>query len=200
LPPKLAPYQGVVVPIYKNDSEKSTVMKTVARVTDNLRGAGYRIHVDEREGIKPGFKFNDWELRGVPVRIEIGPRDVEKGTVAFARRDILGKDGKTFRSQDSIIPGFAGLMNDIQVNMLAEATAFRDENLHDVDTYDQFKEVVKDGWALIWHCGRAECEDEIKQETKASSRLFPLDQEKGKAKCVHCGQDATEKAYFARAY
>ena len=200
LPPQLAPYQAVVVPIYKNDGEKTSVMKIVANVTDNLRSAGYRIHVDDREGLTPGSKFNDWEMRGVPVRIEIGPKDVEKGNVVLARRDVPGKEGKRTAPQAGLIGTFAGLLNNIQSNLLKEATEFRDANLHEAKDYKAFKEIVQDGWALAWHCGGAECEAQIKEDTKASSRCFPLDQEPGKGKCVHCGEEATEKAYFARAY
>ena len=200
LPPKLAPYQGVVVPIYKNDEEKEKVMKMVGNVADNLGSVGYRIHVDEREGMTPGRKFNEWEMRGVPVRIEVGPRDVDSNAVMLVRRDMSGKDAKQSAPMKDLLKVFARLINDIQNSLLEQATAFHDENLHDAATYDELKEIVKGGWALAWHCGQAECEAAIKEDTKATNRCFPLDQEKGEAKCVRCGEKATEKAYFARAY
>lgn len=200
LPPVLAPYQGVVVPIYRNDDEKSKVLETVGRVVDTLRGVGYRIHVDEREGLSPGFKFNDWEMRGVPVRIEIGPKDVDNGVVMLARRDRPGKEGKKSVEQGGLAGEFAMLISQIQANLLQQATEFRDANLHETDSYDEFKNIVEDGWALIRHCGRAACEATIKEDTRASSRCFPLDQEPEKGKCVVCGEDASEKAYFSRAY
>jgi prolyl-tRNA synthetase len=200
LPPKLAPHQAVVVPIYRSDDEKGPVMDMAAKVTDSLRSVGYRVHVDDREGVKPGFKFNDWELRGVPIRIEIGPKDVEKNSMILARRDRPGKEGKRSQSVDGLLAAFSRELDSIQANLLKEATEFRDANLHEAGDYNEFKEIVKDGWALAWHCDRAECEDQIKEDTKASSRCFPMDQEPGKAKCVQCGQEATEKAYFSRAY
>ena len=204
LPPRLAPIQVVIVPIYKSDEEKAKVMDVVARVADSLLAVSIRVHVDERSEVTPGFKFNDWEMRGVPLRMEIGPKDVEKKSVALARRDIPGKEGKSFAPQDNIVMTIHTLLNEIHDNMLAQATQFRDENLHGVENYDQLKEVVNDGWALIWHCGTRDCEDKIKEETKASARCFPLDineQEKPDGhQCGVCGKQAVGKAYFAKAY
>src|SRR5262249_2515083 len=137
LPPKLAPYQIVIVPIYKNDSEKGPVMEAVTRVTSELMAANVRVYVDKREGVSPGFKFNDWEMRGVPARMEIGPKDVQNGTVALARRDVPGKEGKKFVQQQNIATQVNDLLNDIQANMLKQATTFRDTNIHDVTNYDE---------------------------------------------------------------
>ncbi len=139
LPPKLAPYQVVIVPIYKNDDQKTAVMNTVEKLALQLKEAGIRIHVDRREGQSPGFKFNDWEMRGVPVRMDIGPKDVEKNNAVLARRDIEGRDGKQFVSQDGIVETVQTLLDDIQANMLKQATEFRDTNIHDVASYDEFK-------------------------------------------------------------
>ncbi len=204
LPPRLAPIQVVAVPIYKTESEKGPVMDAAFRLVESLLSVGIRVHLDEREEVTPGFKFNDWEMRGVPVRMEIGPRDVEKGSVTLARRDIPGKESKQTVPQAGIIPTVTRLLNEIQHNMLEQARKFRDANLHEASNYDEFKQVVEDGWALIWHCGTAECEDKIKEDTKASSRCFPLDLNRDEplrhAKCVVCGKPAQGKAYFARAY
>ncbi len=204
LPPKLAPIQVVIVPIWKTDDEKVLVMETIQGIHESLGAAGVRLHIDERVGLTPGFKFNDWEMRGVPLRMEIGPRDVEAGSVILARRDFPGKEGKESVPRDSLIPSVSRLLEDIQDNLLQQATQFRDANLHEASSYDDLKEIVKDGWALIWHCGTAECEDRIKEETKATSRCFPLDLNEewlpnGKT-CTVCDEPAQGRAYFSRAY
>ncbi len=201
LPPRLAPIQVVIIPIYKSADEKKAVMGVVGRIADSLLSVNIRVHVDDREEVTPGFKYNDWEMRGVPLRMEIGPKDVEKHGVALARRDIPGKEGKSFAPQEEIIGTVNKELNDIQHNMLSQATRFRDANLHEADSYEKLKEVVADGWALIWHCGTRECEDRIKEDTKASSRCFLLDQQSADGRgCVVCGKPAQGKAYFARAY
>jgi prolyl-tRNA synthetase len=204
LPPVLAPYQVVIVPIWKTEEQKGDVMGTVAQVRDGLVASAVRVHVDDREGITPGFKFNDWEMRGVPVRLEIGPRDVEQGTAVLGRRDLFGKAAKETVPTAGITKTVKRLLDEIQANLLEQATAFRDANLHEASSYDELKEIVKDGWALIPHCATADCEARIKEETKASSRCFPLDlneewHPKG-MKCAVCGKPAQGRAYFARAY
>lgn len=198
LPPRLAPIQVVIVPIFRNDAEKSLVMPVVEKVRQEL--SPFRVHVDDRTEVTPGFKFNDWELRGVPLRIEIGPKDVEKGSVAIARRDIPGKAGKSFISQDQLAGQVAELLTDIHASLYDRALAFRDANIHDPKNYEEFKEVVQNGWAFSWWCGNAECEAKIKEETKATTRCIPLDQPGGSGRCIFCGEPATEKVYFARAY
>ncbi len=204
LPPRLAPIQVVVVPIWKTDEQKTLVMETISQITENLTAAAVRVHVDSREGLTPGFKFNDWEMRGVPLRMEVGPKDIEKESVLLARRDIPGREGKGSIPMDQLVPMVTSLLDEVQENMLAQATAFRDVNLHEASSYDELKEIVKEGWALIPHCGTAECEGKIKEETKASSRCFPLEENKGwdanGATCPVCGKPAIGFAYFARAY
>ena len=204
LPPRLAPIQVVIVPIWRTDDQKDAVMEAVEGVRRELVDAGVRVHVDNREGLTPGFKFNDWEMRGVPLRMEIGPRDVESGTAILARRDVLGKDGKRSVSQAGIARTISDLLVEIQDHMLVQATEFRDAHLHRANTYDELKEIVSDGWALIPHCGSAECEAKIKEETKASSRCFPLEENaEWKADgvtCPACGKPAIGLAYFSRAY
>jgi len=201
LPPKLAPYQAVMVPIYKNDSQKTAVMETVAKLHRQLRGAGLRVHIDRREGQSPGFKFNDWEMRGVPVRIEIGPKDVEKNNAALARRDILGRAGKRFVSQDGIAETVAALLDAIQANLLADARTFRDENMDDVNSYDELKQVIEAGrWARAWWRGSDEDELAVKDETGATIRCYPFEQPDGGGECVITGKTAEKLALFAKAY
>jgi prolyl-tRNA synthetase len=198
LPPRLAPIQAVIVPIFRDDAEKSLVMPAVERVKNQL--AAFRLHIDDRDGLTPGFKFNDWEMRGVPLRIEIGPKDVAKNSVALARRDRPGKAGKSFVSQDSLEITIADTLRDIQAGLLASAAAFRDAHIFEVPDYPSLSQAVQDGWALAWWCGSAECEARVKEDTKATTRCLPLEQPSGTGKCAVCGQPATEKAYFARAY
>jgi prolyl-tRNA synthetase len=198
MPPRLAPIQVVIVPIYKNDDEKTRVLEVVERLRQEL--LDFRLHVDNRSELTPGFKFNDWELRGVPLRIEIGPKDVEKGTVALARRDIPGREGKTFVPQSQIAAQVGDLLKEIQAALLARALAFRQTNTHDANDYTELSSVVQDGWAFAWWCGSAVCEAKVKEDTKATTRCLPLEQPGGQGKCAVCGEPATQKVIFARAY
>ena len=200
LPPKLAPHQVVVVPIFKNDAERGPVMEAVERTRSALAGADIRVKVDHRDDLTPGFKFNDWELRGVPLRIEIGPKDVAKGTVALARRDQPGKGGKSFVSQDGLAGTVADTLADIHASLFDRALEFRKAHTRDPKDYAEFKRVVEDGWAFSWWCGDRECEAQIKEDTKATTRCIPLEQPGGMGTCIHCGQPAREKAMFAKAY
>jgi len=206
LPPKIAPIQVVLVPIYKNEDEKRAVMEVANKAFAELKTAGIRIKMDDREEVTPGFKYNDWEMRGVPLRIEVGPKDVEKGSVALARRDVPGRDpvtgasGKSFVPQTDLAQTVSLLLSEIQESMLKRATEFRDANIHDPKDYEELKEVVKDGWALSWWCGSKECEAKVKEDTKATTRVIPFDQPDGGGKCVVCGERAEKKIYFARAY
>jgi prolyl-tRNA synthetase len=199
LPPRLAPIQVVIVPIYRKDEEKEAVLAVVDKVKAEL--ADFRVKVDDREEVTPGFKYNEWELRGVPLRIEIGPKDIAKNSVALARRDIPGRDGKSFVPQENISQTVAEMLETIQANLLAKATKFRDENIFEPKDYDEFKEIIeKGGWCYVWWKPSVENEAKIKEETKATLRCIPLDQPGGKGKCIYSGEEATEKAYFARAY
>ncbi len=200
LPPRIAPIQVVLVPIYKNQDEKDKVLEVANNVFSELKGAGIRIKMDDREEVTPGFKYNDWEMRGVPLRIEIGPKDVAKGSVALARRDVPGREGKSFVPQTGLAGTVSQLLSDIQDSMLKQATAYRDAHIHEPETYQELKRLVKDGWALVWWCGSKECEAKVKEDTKATSRVIPFDQPKGTGKCIVCGGTAEQKVYFARAY
>jgi len=198
LPPRLAPIQVVIVPIFRSDEEQSKVMPVVEAIRAQL--SDFRLKVDERTGVTPGYKFNDWEMRGVPLRIEVGPKDVEKGTVALARRDIPGREGKAFVPQEGLAQRVADLLVEIQAGLLAKATAFRDAHIHEVSDYEQLKNVVQDGWALAWWCGNDACEAKVKEDTRATTRNIPVDQPGGTGRCVVCGETATEQAYFGKAY
>ncbi len=200
MPPRLAPYQVVIVPIYKKDEEKALVLEATERIQQELTDAGIRIKVDDRENLTPGFKFNDWELRGVPARLEIGPRDVEKHSVALARRDRPGREGKQFVSQEGIAHTVADLLVEIQQALLDRATRFRDDNTHDVDNYDDFKTAVSTGFARVWWAGDSADETRVKEETKATIRCFPLDQPGGSGPCFFTGKPADKIAIFGRAY
>jgi prolyl-tRNA synthetase len=200
LPPRLAPTQVVIVPIFKTDEEKAQVLAAGRKVREALAAAGIRVRIDEREGTSPGFKFNDWEMRGVPLRVEIGPKDVAKGSVVLARRDKPGKEGKSFVPQDGLPAAVAAMLEEIQKALLERARAFRDSKTKDAATYEELKAAVESGFASAFWCGNAECEAKIKEETKATMRCIPLEQAPGKGVCVLCGQPAAERGIFARAY
>jgi prolyl-tRNA synthetase len=198
LPPRLAPIQVVIVPIFKNDEEKAVVMPVVDRVRQEL--GEIRIKVDDRTEVTPGFKFNDWEMRGVPVRIEIGPKDVDKGSVAVARRDIPGREGKQFVSQEGLAGFITQLLVDIHNNLLQKATAFRDSNIHSPANYDELKSVVENGWAYSHWCGDAACEAKVKEDTRATTRCIPIRDNDFAGTCIVCGKPAEKKVYFAKSY
>ena len=198
LPPQLAPIQVVIVPIFKSDAEKSAVMEVVEKLQKELHGV--RLHVDQRTEVTPGFKFNDWELRGVPLRIEIGPKDIEKGTVALARRDRPGREGKSFVPQTQLRAQVLEMLDNIQDALYQRALAFRRENTIEVGNYSDLTQVVQDRWALAWWCGSAACEAKVKEETKATARCIPLEQTNGQGKCAVCGESASKQVIFAKAY
>lgn len=201
LPPRLAPIQVVIVPIFRGEDEAAPVMEAVNKINAALVEAGVRVHIDDREGLRPGFKYNDWEMRGVPLRLEIGPKDVEKESAALARRDIPGKDGKQFVPQVGIVETIQNLLVEIQENMLRQATEFRDANIHDISSYDELKEVVeKGGWARGWWAGTDAQEVTIREETGATLRCIPFDQPEGSGTCFLSGEPAKEVALFAKAY
>jgi len=198
LPPRLAPIQLVIVPIYKNDSERGSVMEVVEKIKGELHN--FRIKIDDRTEVTPGFKFNDWEMRGVPLRVEIGPKDVEKGSLALSRRDNPGRAGKSFVPQSNISFTVKNMLEDIQKSLLARATEFRDTNIHDPKNYDQLLESLNKGWAFSWWCEGDECEARIKEDTKATTRCIPIDQPSESGTCIVCGKKATKKVYFAKSY
>jgi prolyl-tRNA synthetase len=198
MPPRLAPFQVVVVPIYKDDAERAAVMQAIDKLTADL--PGLRVHVDHREGMTPGFKFNDWEMRGVPLRIEIGPKDLAKQQVMLARRDLPGREGKHPAPWTGLADVLQQTLDEIHDSLFQRADAFRRSHTRAPANYDEFKQVVQDGWADAWWCGQAECEAQIKEETRASTRCIPLDQPGDRGTCIRCGAPATQRALFARSY
>ena len=200
LPPRLAPIQAVIVPIFRKEDEKAKVMEVADRIFIELKEAGIRIKMDDRDNVSSGFKFNDWEMRGVPLRVEIGPKDVEKDSVALARRDVPGRDGKSFVPQAGLAGTVSKLLVDIQDSLLKRATEYRDANIHEPEDYEDLKKVVQDGWAFSCWCESTECEAKVKEETKATTRNIPLDQSEGDGTCIVCGKHAKRKVYFAKAY
>lgn len=201
LPPKLAPHQVVIVPIYRRDAQRAAVLETVDRLRQALEAADLRVHVDRREGQSPGFKFNDWEMRGVPLRVEIGPKDVENNNAVLARRDVLGRAGKQFVSQDGAVAAVQALLVDIQRSLLEDARAFRDAHIHDAASYDELRAIVDAGdWARAWWAGSDDDELAVKDETGATIRCFPFDQPDARGECVKSGRSAEQVALFAKAY
>jgi prolyl-tRNA synthetase len=201
LPPRLAPIQVVAVPVYKNDDQRGAVMEAIHRLVDALRAVGVRVHIDDRDE-RPGFKYNDWEMRGVPLRLEIGPKDIEKNNAVLARRDIPGRDGKQFIAQDHVVNTVRDTLDAIHENMLAQATAFREENTHDITTYDELKTIIQEqgGWVRGYWNGTDDDERRVKDETGATLRCFPLDQPSQGGTCFYTGEQAKEVAIFGKAY
>ncbi len=199
LPPNLAPDQVVIVPIYRNDEQFDAVSEVAKKLMAALRSKGIRVKFDDRDTHKPGWKFNEYELKGVPVRIAIGPKDVEKGTVELARRDTLEK---SFIANDVVVEKVITLMDEIQENLYKKATTFRTEHTTEVDTYEEFKEVLetKGGFILAHWDGTEATEDKIKNETKATIRCIPLDDKIVVGECMVTGKPSTRKVLFAKAY
>jgi prolyl-tRNA synthetase len=199
LPPRLAPTQVVVVPIFKNDAERSAVMAVVEQLTAEWRGK-LRFKVDDRDNLTPGFKFNEWELKGVPVRIEVGPKDVEKGSVALARRDMPGKEGKQFVPQAGLTERITALLDEIQQNLFARALRLRANRTFDVSSYDELRAAVDKGFARCYWAGSREDEQRIQDEFRATIRCIPLEQPERAGRCVLTGKETTQQVIFARAY
>lgn len=199
LPPNLAPHQVVVVPIYRGEDERSRVLDTASELTKSLKEAGIRVHLDDRDTHKPGFKFNEYELKGVPLRIGLGPKDIEKRTVELARRDNLTK---AFVAQEGLTAHIVGLLDEIQQNLFDRALQFRDSHITEVDTYADFKKVIeeKGGFVSAHWDGTSETENKIKQETKATIRCIPMNNPEEAGVCIYSGAPSTQRVLFAKAY
>jgi prolyl-tRNA synthetase len=200
LPPRLAPHQAVIVPIFKNDGEKLPVMEAARRIRLELESSLLRVILDEREGTSPGFKFNDWEMRGVPLRIEIGPKDVSNATVVLARRDKPGREGKSAVPQGGLADAVTRALGSIQKALYDRALDFRNANTADPKDYQEFRSAVEKGFAYSFWCGSAQCESRIKEDTKATLRCVPFEQAGDAGQCIRCRKPARERAYFAKAY
>ena len=200
LPPALAPIQVVMVPIYKSDEERNLVLDKMYEVKKALEAKGHSVEVDDRDNLRPGFKFAEWELKGVPVRLAMGPRDLQNGTVEVARRDTLEKITEPLEGLDDRI---IGLLDDIQKSIYRRAFDFRAANVRKVDTWEEFKEEIEKGGFLLCHWdGTPETEARIQEETKATIRCIPVDsfvcEEEGK--CVYSGKPSHQRVIFARSY
>jgi prolyl-tRNA synthetase len=202
LPPRLAPIQVVIVPIWRRPEERARVLAVAERIQEVLQPAGVRINLDAREQFTAGWKFNEWEMKGVPLRIEVGPRDVENEQAVLARRDRPGRAGKEAVKMESLAPRVVELLDEIQQSLYSRALRFREDNTHRVRTFAEFQEVINgpEGFIDAYWCGSADCEANIKEETKATIRCIPFDQPAGGGPCVFCGNPAQERAIFARAY
>ena len=199
LPPNLAPLQVVIVPIYNGDGQKNEVLNHAKKLYEDLNAAGIRVKLDDRDTHTPGYKFNDYELKGVPIRLGIGPKDIEKGTVELARRDNLTK---SFIPQDDLASHVKNLLSEIQSNLFDRALAFRDSHITVCDSYTDFKKVLdsKGGFISAHWDGTEETEMKIKQETKATIRCIPIDTEKEEGKCIYSGNPSSQRVLFAKAY
>ena len=198
LPPRIAPYQVVVVPIFKNGESQEILIKYLEPILLKLKNKGVRVHEDWRKG-SPGFKFNEWEMKGVPIRLEVGPKDIEKLQVVIARRD-TGE--KQFVKKEDIVNRIPELLDSIQKTLFEQAKEFRKNNTHSVSTYTQFKDVIKNKGGFIrcgWD-GTSETERTIKNETKATIRVIPFDEKIEGLDCIFSGKPAKHEAIFAKAY
>ncbi|HXH65718.1 MAG TPA: proline--tRNA ligase [Candidatus Limnocylindrales bacterium] len=207
LPPRIAPIQAVIVPIYKTDEEKASVVQAAKDLKAQLIKANIRVHLDEREGFSPGWKFNDWEMRGVPIRVELGPKDVAKQAAMLARRDRPGREGKVSASLADLPSSIEKLLVEIHQSLYDKALAFRRAKTSETSTYDELKKAVEGGFAFAPWCGSSDCEAKIKEETRATMRCIPLDQAAVLGRevatggtCVYCGNPAKDRAIFGRAY
>jgi prolyl-tRNA synthetase len=200
LPPKLAPIQVVIVPIYKGEDQLNAIREKVSPYTQALRKAGVSVKLDDRDTHKPGFKFAEWELKGVPVRLALGPRDMENGTLEIARRDTGEKE--TFDLSNNLVDKVLDLLEDIQSSIYNKAIDYRAEHTTSVNTYAEFKEVLdgKGGFVSAHWDGTAETEEKIKDETKATIRCIPLDQPEEEGVCIYSGKPSSKRVLFAKAY
>ncbi|MGQ0626038.1 MAG: proline--tRNA ligase [Sporichthyaceae bacterium] len=204
LPPKLAPHQVVIVPVGRGDA-MAPVMAAVDTLAAQARTLGVRVHVDARPQVSPGFKFNDWEMRGVPLRIELGPRDLAEKSAMISRRigGFGDEKGKEKVPLDTLAAALPGILTEIQAAMLARATEFRDTNTHTVDDWDAFVAATGTGWARALHCGQPACEDDIKAATAAATpRCVPTGGEPETGSCVRCGEPSAygTRVIFGRSY
>ncbi len=198
LPPKVAPVQVVIIPIYYSDEEKQKVLKKANEIQNIFVKKNIRVHVDDREELTPGYKFHDWELRGIPLRIEIGPKDIEKNKVVLAKRYNKEKLDLSF---DEINEKIESILDDIQKQMLVAAKKILEKMTRDVSNYDEFKSALeKGGFIQSPWCGKDECEAKIKEETSAEIRVIPFESENSSKKCVYCNEQSVSIPLFARGY
>ena len=197
LPPKVAPIQIVIIPIYKNEEGKEKVLSKVEEIKKNLELKNVRVHTDDRSDLTPGYKFNDWELKGVPIRIEIGPKDIEKQSIVIAKRYNREKSSLGFTEIDKI----PTILDEIQEQMLKKARQESVENTINIADYSEFKsKIEKGGFFCSPWCGKIECEEKIKEETGAEIRVIPFDSKNTNEKCVFCQEQSIVIPIFAKGY
>ena len=199
LPPTIAPVQTVIVPIWKTDDEKAQVIQLADSVFAELKSAGIRVTMDDRDQFTPGFKYNEWEMKGVPLRIEIGPRDVADNAVMAARRDVKGKEKI---SVEGLTAAVRTILDSVQRSLFDQALAFREANTRDASSMEEMAEILlkERGFVRVWWEGDAEAEARVKEDTKATLRCFPLDQQEEEGICVATGKKTKSRALFAIAY
>jgi len=197
LPPKVAPIQIVIVPIFKSDDSKEIVFKKVNEIYEELESKQIRVHIDDRVELTPGYKFNDWELKGVPLRIEIGPKDIEKEQIVLAKRYNREKINLNFKEIEKIVT----ILDEIQKDMLKIAKIKAKENTSIISNYTEFKsKIVKGGFLYAYWCGKVECETKIKEETGADIRVIPFESKNTDGKCIYCQEQSITIPIFARGY
>ena len=199
IPPKLAPIQVAIVPIYRKIEQLDEISKVAIQLKNDLEAKGLRVVFDDDDNRKPGWKFAEYEMKGVPVRIAIGPRDLENGTCEVARRDELSKEIVPF---DTAVEKVAGLMDEIQDNLFNRALKFREKNTFYLDNWEDFEKNIKaqKGFVYAHWDGTGETEEKIKQLTKATIRCIPLDGKKEEGKCILTGKPSVRRVIFAKAY
>ncbi|MDE2127255.1 MAG: proline--tRNA ligase [Armatimonadetes bacterium] len=199
LPPAVAPIQVVIVPLWRSDAEREQTVAAARRLGGDA-GNRFRWHVDDRENLSPGFKYNEWEVKGVPVRVELGPRDLASGSVMVARRDLPGRDGKQPFPLETATERIEALLTDIQASIYKRALDFRTSHTFEVETLSEFSDAIESGFAACWFDGDSGAEDEIQTRWKATVRLLPLEPPQGQGACFYTGRRTTRRAVFARSY
>ncbi len=199
LPPRIAPYQAVIIPIFYKEVERDTILNKARDVSDTLNQNGISATIDDRMEYTPGWKFNEWELKGVPVRIEIGPKDIKHNRVVAARRDTSERVEVT---EDHLVSTIREILNAVQDNLFSRAREFLEANITTVKSYGEFKKALRKrrGFIKASWCSRTKCEEKIKEETGAAISLIPLSSEKPFSTCLYCGNDARQTVLFAKSY
>jgi len=199
LPPKLAPIQVAIVPIYKNEDQLKQISEVVLKIKKTLEGKGISVKYDDRDTFKPGWKFSEYEFKGVPLRLAIGPRDLENKTIEIARRDTLEKEVLQIADIENKVEH---LLEQIQKNLYQKAQSFRENNAYHVDTWDEFVDVIKNkgGFVYAHWDGTSETEERIKEKTKATIRVIPLENNIEEGKCIYSGNPSKQRVVFAKAY
>ena len=198
LPPRVAPIQVVIIPIYHSDEEKKTILEKSRQIQGELIGMNVRVHLDDRDQVTPGFKFNDWEMKGIPIRIELGPKDMDEGKVVFVRRDNGEKKDHAFQTGYHVVAKELDKMHD---DMFANAKKILDERTATLETYDEFKSELEKGMLIKAPiCDNPSCEEKIKEETGADIRVIPDDCKDSNSKCIYCDGQSKIRPLFARGY